>query len=107
MPTGIKRASRGGKKTPPKGPKRKKSTKDKAPKKQPPGGKTGTKRTRTSKSKLVDKAIASFEKKLDSEDVKATVGDFIRLLQLQQELEGEDAEEIRVTWVDPESIESA
>ena len=53
------------------------------------------------KSDLVKKAIKSFEKKLDSEEVKATVGDFIRLLQLQREMDGDEPREIKVTWVEP------
>jgi hypothetical protein len=37
--------------------------------------------------------------------VKATLGDYIRLVQLQKELEEEEPGEITVTWVDPDQIE--
>ncbi|HSP68869.1 MAG TPA: hypothetical protein VLN48_14175 [Bryobacteraceae bacterium] len=43
------------------------------------------------------------EKKLGGEDVKATLADYIRLVQLQQELEEEEPKDITVTWVEPGS----
>ena len=44
------------------------------------------------------------EKKLGGEDVKATLGDYIRLVQLQQELEEDDEpRDITVSWVEPAS----
>ena len=102
MPTGT-RNGRSGDQTE-QAPKRTAKEKAEIPK---PVAAAPKKRRRTNKSKLVDKAIACFEKKLDSEDVKATVGDFIRLLQLQKELEGEDTREIKITWVDSDGTESA
>jgi len=42
---------------------------------------------------------------LGGEDVKATLGDYIRLVQLQQELEEEEPKDIKVTWVDPKPEE--
>jgi hypothetical protein len=47
--------------------------------------------------------VEKVERKLSGEDLKATLGDYIRLVQLQKELEDEDFEEIRVTWVEPET----
>ena len=47
------------------------------------------------------KLLKNVEKKLGGEDVKATLGDYIRLVQLQQELEEEEPRDIKVTWVDP------
>ena len=38
-------------------------------------------------------------------DVKATLGDYIRLMQLQTELEEEEPKDITVTWVEPNSEE--
>ena len=55
---------------------------------------------------LVAKAIESMEHKLAASDVKATFGDFIRLLQLQKELQVEQTREIKVTWIDPSEKES-
>jgi hypothetical protein len=55
---------------------------------------------------LLDRAIQSIEQKLGSSDVKATFGDFIRLLQLQKEMQVEQPREIKVTWIDPSETES-
>jgi hypothetical protein len=42
------------------------------------------------------------EKRLDIENSKVTLGDFIRLMQLERELEEEEQpREIIVTWKDP------
>ena len=38
-------------------------------------------------------------------DAKASLGDYIRLVQLQKELETNEPAEIRVTWVDREKRE--
>jgi hypothetical protein len=46
------------------------------------------------------------EAKLGGQDVKASLGDYIRLMQLQRELEEEDATEIKVTWVEPEETKN-
>jgi len=54
-------------------------------------------------SKLVDKAIKAFEKKLEEKNV--TVGEFVRLLELQKQMEGDEPKEIKVTWVDPGETE--
>jgi hypothetical protein len=60
------------------------------------------------RAKLVAKAIESMEHKLAASDVKATFGDFIRLLQLQKELQIDPPREIKITWIDPsEKKESA
>jgi hypothetical protein len=56
---------------------------------------------------LVERAIESIEQKLGSSDVKASFADFIRLLQLQKELQTGEPKEIKVTWVDPNEKESA
>jgi hypothetical protein len=48
--------------------------------------------------KLVEKVEAKFVKELP----KATLADYIRLIQLQKDLDEEEPKEIRVTWVDPE-----
>lgn len=48
----------------------------------------------------VNSLIASVEDKIKTD--KATLGDFIRLLQLQKELEAEIPRDIQVSWVEPE-----
>ena len=54
---------------------------------------------------MVEKLLKNVEKKLESEDVKASLGDYIRLMQLQSELEEDEPEDIRVTWVEPKTEE--
>jgi hypothetical protein len=54
-----------------------------------------------SKTELVDEMIGRFKKELDANKVKMTVGDYIRLVQLRNELVEEEPKEIRVTWVEP------
>ncbi|MBI4874666.1 MAG: hypothetical protein HY822_08535 [Acidobacteria bacterium] len=68
---------------------------------------TGRRSTRTRAGKAIDKAelvnrlVHGIEQKLEKGELKATLGDFIRLLQLQKELENEQPKEIEVRWVDP------
>jgi hypothetical protein len=50
--------------------------------------------------RLVEKAIRGIANRIESDDMKATIGDLIRLLQLRQELETEQPKEIKVTWVE-------
>ena len=67
---------------------------------------TASERRRRNKSNLVKKALQSIEEKLTSNELKASVGDFIRLLQMEEELEAEEPREIRVTWVEQKPTES-
>lgn len=36
--------------------------------------------------------------------MKASLGDYIRLVQLRKELEEDEVREIKVTWVEPEVV---
>jgi hypothetical protein len=45
--------------------------------------------------------LEKVEKKLGT-SVKASLGDYIRLVQLHKELEDDEVREIKVTWVEPE-----
>jgi hypothetical protein len=47
------------------------------------------------------KAIEGIEKRLKSKDFKPTLGDYLKLLQIEKEFEEETPKEIRVTWVEP------
>lgn len=47
--------------------------------------------------RAVEKMLDVLEAKIDS-DWKCSVGDFIRLLQLERELKAEQVKEIKVTW---------
>ena len=49
---------------------------------------------------MVGSLLKKMEKKLGGEDAKVTLGDYIRLVQLQKELEEEEPKEIKVTWVE-------
>ena len=53
-------------------------------------------------AQVVEELIGKVEQKLSKGEVKATLGDYIRLVQLQKELEEDEPREIKVTWVDPE-----
>jgi hypothetical protein len=51
----------------------------------------------------IHKLLTDIESRFESDSGKASVADYIRLLQLERELEEEDEgpREIRVTWVEP------
>jgi hypothetical protein len=50
------------------------------------------------RAEAIDRLIRVFEKTLESKNV--TVADFIRLLQLEKEIGGEEAKDIRVAWIE-------
>jgi hypothetical protein len=54
-------------------------------------------------SELLLKAIEGFESRMNAQDFKPTVAEYLKLLQMQQEMDAtEDGpKEIKVTWVDP------
>jgi hypothetical protein len=54
---------------------------------------------------LVRKALEAFEKRLDDENFKPTLAEYLKLLQFEQEVtqEEEIPREITVTWVEPEA----
>ncbi len=67
--------------------------------------KTNTDRNAT--RERVQKLLADIENRLDVDSSKASVGDYIRLLQLERELDDEDGpKEITVTWIDPKEASS-
>jgi hypothetical protein len=70
-----------------------------------PADKSGSRAA--NRAELLDKAILRMEEKLGSADVKATFGDFIKLLQLQKEMQIDQPREIKVTWIEPSETESA
>ena len=53
-------------------------------------------------AKVVKALLEQVEQKLTKEGIKASLGDYIRLVQLQKEMEEEQPKEIKVTWVEPE-----
>lgn len=68
----------------------------------PKAQKTRERKQRRDKAALVEQVIENLEKRLKRDELKATVGDLIRLVQLEKELDEEQPKEIKVTWVDPE-----
>ena len=56
---------------------------------------------------LVDQAIQSFKTRFNAKELKATVTDFIRLLELQKQLQVDQPREIKVTWLEPDDMEYA
>jgi hypothetical protein len=69
--------------------------------KEPSAAKPGG-RLRGSRRQRISKLLAEIEKRLDLKNSKVTLADFIRLTQLERELEEEEQpREIIVTWKDP------
>jgi hypothetical protein len=60
---------------------------------------------RRTREQLVAEVIQSIEKRID--ELKPTVGDFIRLMQMEREIEADQPKEIKVTWVDPSETKDA
>ena len=60
-------------------------------------------------AELLDKAIKKLEKRLEDADFKPTVADYLKLLQVEQELEqgADEVKEIKVTWVEPATSDSS
>lgn len=56
---------------------------------------------------VVQGVLDSIGQKVQSDKIKATLGDFIRLLQLRRELEEDQPRNIEVTWIDPSEKEPA
>jgi len=56
----------------------------------------------------LEKAIKKIEQKFEETDFRPTMADYLRLVQMEQELEqGEQAtREIKVTWVEPAMSDS-
>ena len=60
-----------------------------------------------SQAEIVRDLLKSVEVKLGGPEVKVTLADYIRLVQLKKELDEDEPREIRVTWVEPEEKESS
>lgn len=72
--------------------------------------KTGGKKRkqRRSKSEMVEELLKKVEDQVEAQEIKVTVNDFVRLIQLKKELEQEEpVKEIEVRWVDGTGEESA
>ncbi len=58
-------------------------------------------------AQAVRSMLNKIETKMKGNQMKATLGDYIRLVQLHKELDDESPKEIRVTWVEPAEKGSA
>jgi len=58
-------------------------------------------------AQAVKHMLTKIETKMKGDQMKATLGDYIRLVQLHKELDDESPKEIRVTWVEPAEKGSA
>jgi hypothetical protein len=56
---------------------------------------------RAKKARVVKQILERVEAKLAKDVEKASLGDYIKLVQLEKELEEEGPKEITVTWVEP------
>jgi hypothetical protein len=61
----------------------------------------------TEKARRLDELLQKVETKIGGNEFKASVGDFVRLLQLRKEIEDVRPKEITVRWVEPSEEENA
>jgi hypothetical protein len=84
-----------------------KKTTTAAPKKRAAAAKTARKSVakpvgKKARAAAVTKILRNVEAKMSGKDVKATLGDYIRLVQLQKEMVVEETPtDVTVMWVDP------
>jgi hypothetical protein len=64
----------------------------------------GTRTPRTQRGKLTA-LLKKFEEQLTNQDLRISVAEYIRLLQMKRELEGEKPRDVKVTWVETDASE--
>jgi hypothetical protein len=52
-------------------------------------------------AQLISKAQKGFEERLQNNDLKLTWADYLKLIQMEKEIDDDTPREIKVTWVDP------
>jgi len=55
------------------------------------------------RAQVIKGVLEKMEEQMKGDTMKATMGDYIRLVQLHKELDDESPKEIKVTWVEPKS----
>jgi hypothetical protein len=55
---------------------------------------------------LLGSLIGSVDERVKANELKPTVAEYLKLLQIEQEIEQESPKEIKVTWVEPETTSS-
>jgi hypothetical protein len=53
---------------------------------------------------LLESVIGDIEKRIQEKDLRPTVTEYLKLLQMEQDLEQESPREIKVTWVELATI---
>jgi hypothetical protein len=61
---------------------------------------------RQRRAEIVKKAIVRIEDKLGRDEMKPTLADLVRLLQIEKELDADEPREVRLRWVEPDGKES-
>lgn len=56
---------------------------------------------RFDKAAFVERLLVEMARRLEESDIKPSLGDFLRLMQLEKELKDEIPSSIEVTWVEP------
>jgi hypothetical protein len=59
--------------------------------------------TRATTARRITEVLAQVEKQLSKSEFKASVADYIRLLQMQKEYERDTPRDIEVTWVEAQN----
>ena len=52
-------------------------------------------------SKVLTSVITKMEEKLETNEFKPSLADYLKLMQMEKDLAGEEPKEIKVTWVEP------
>jgi hypothetical protein len=52
-------------------------------------------------AQLISKATQGFEARLKGSDLKLTLADYLKLIQMEKEIDDGKPREIKVTWVNP------
>lgn len=53
-------------------------------------------------TEIIEELLSAVQTKFKKGELKPTLGDYIRLMQLRRELEENEPKNIEVKWVDPE-----
>ena len=56
---------------------------------------------------FIEGSIKRLEEKLKKEEIKASFSDYLKLLQIRDDMTKEEPKEIKVTWVEPTEKEPA
>ena len=68
-------------------------------------GKTPPKPRAPRRGDAVDRAIQAFEENLNGKNV--TVGDYLRLMQLRKEIDGDEPKDVECTWMEQDETKSS